>query len=78
MILTRTEVKILCAERKACKVVMAEMSDLGFTDIEEKTDKVDADIIAKLDYKDEGDLNRKFTELFARTGEKIDQVSFKQ
>ncbi len=66
----------MCAERKACKLVMAEMSDLGFTEIEEKTDIVDADIIAKLDYKDEGDLNKKFSELFGRTGEKIDQVSF--
>ncbi len=76
MILTRTDVKIMCAERKACKLVMAEMSDLGFTEIKEKTDIVDADIIAKLDYKDEGDLNKKFSELFGRTGEKIDQVSF--
>lgn len=77
MILTRIEVKILCAERKACPSVMSEMLDMGFTDVQEVFNTVDADIVAWLNFKDKNDCDEKFKTLLTKTGEKIGQLSYK-
>lgn len=76
MILTRVEVKVLCAERTACPAVMSEMLDLGFTDVQEVFNKVDADITARLNFNDKTECNAKFKSLFDKTGEKIGQLSY--
>jgi hypothetical protein len=67
----------MCAERQACPAVMSEMLDLGFTDVQEVFNKVDADITARLDFKNKDECDEKFTQLFVKTGEKIGQLSYK-
>lgn len=76
MILTRIEVRVLCAERHVCPAVMSEMRDLGFTDVKEVFDKPDADITARLNFNDKTECDEKFESLFEKTGEKISQVSY--
>lgn len=75
--MTRIEVKVLCAERKACPDVIEQMTALGFDGIKEVFDKVDADIIATLEVEDDKDSNQKLHQLFEKTGEKISQISYK-
>ena len=76
MILTRIKVRVLCAERAACPAVMSEMVDLGFTDVQEVFNKVDADITAQLNFDDKTERNTKLESLLDKTGEKIGQLSY--
>ena len=76
MILTKIQVRVLCAERQACPDVMSQMLDIGFTDVQEVFNTPDADITARLDFKDRNECDEKFRLLFTKTGEKIGQVSY--
>ena len=66
----------MCTERQACPAVISEMLDLGFTDVQEVFNKVDADITARLEFKDKNECDGKFTKLLIKTGEKIGQLSY--
>ena len=52
------------------------MVDLGFTDVDEVFNKVDADITARLSYDSEEEFDDKLATLFSKTKGKITQIKY--